>query len=177
MVRPHDGLTPVTAASRETVERAAKVLSDRGLEVEERRPAGIERGFELWFGFLGQAGVPGIVRMYDGKEELMGPLIQALKAIIQPVTTDQFLGAWMGRDALRASVVTEMMDYPIILAPVTAAPVEHDHRAADSTIERSEIATVGVQLLDEYTSWITGGGCALRRLPEACDKRHDAGSV
>jgi Asp-tRNA(Asn)/Glu-tRNA(Gln) amidotransferase A subunit family amidase len=128
MWHTHDGFSPVTAATRETVERAAKALADRGLEVEERRPAGIERGFELWFGFLGQAGVPGIVRLYEGREELMGPLMQALKAITQPVTIEQFLGAWLGRDALRASVVTEMMDYPIILAPVTAVPAfEHDH--------------------------------------------------
>ena len=135
----NDGFTPVTAATRETVERAAKALADRGLEVEERRPAGIERAFELWFAFLGQAGVPGIVKMYEGHEELMGPLMQALKAIIQPLTTEQFLGAWIGRDMLRASVVTEMMDHPIILAPVTAMPAfEHDHQGG-FTIEGQEI--------------------------------------
>jgi len=135
----NDGFTPVTAATRETVERAAKALADRGLEVEQRRPAGIERAFELWFAFLGQAGVPGIVKMYEGSEELMGPLMQALKAIIQPVTTEQFLGAWIGRDMLRASVVTEMMDYPIILAPVTAMPAfEHDHHGG-FTIEGQEV--------------------------------------
>ncbi|MEK6303611.1 MAG: amidase [Acidobacteriota bacterium] len=135
----NDGFTPVTAATRETVARAARALADRGLEVEERRPAGIERAFELWFAFLGQAGVPGIVKMYEGREELMGPLMQTLKAIIQPPTGEQFLGAWIGRDLLRASVVTEMMDYPIILAPVTAMPAfEHDHQGG-FTIEGQEI--------------------------------------
>ena len=135
----NDGFAPVTQATRETVERAARALAAGGLEVVERRPAGIERGFDLWFGFLGQAGVPGIVKMYEGREELMGPLMQALKAIIQPLSGEQFLRAWVGRDVLRASVVTEMMDCPIILAPVTAAPAfEHDHHGG-FTIEGQEI--------------------------------------
>jgi Asp-tRNA(Asn)/Glu-tRNA(Gln) amidotransferase A subunit family amidase len=135
----NDGFTPVTQATRETVERAAKALADRGLEVVERRPAGIEGAFELWYGFLGQAGVPAIVKMYEGREELMGPLMQALNAIIQPQTKEEFLGAWIGRDLLRASVVTEMMDYPVILAPVTAMPAfEHDHKGG-FTIEGQEV--------------------------------------
>ncbi|HYV06700.1 MAG TPA: amidase [Blastocatellia bacterium] len=139
MWHTNNGFAPVTAATRDTVERAAKALADRRLEVEERRPAGIERAFELWYAFLGQAGVPGIVNLYNGREELMGPLMQALKAIVQPLTADQFLGAWIGRDLLRASVVTEMMDYPIILAPVTSMPAfEHDHQGG-FTIEGQEI--------------------------------------
>jgi Asp-tRNA(Asn)/Glu-tRNA(Gln) amidotransferase A subunit family amidase len=139
MFYTHDGCTPVTAATRETVERAAKALSDRGLEVVERRPAGIERGPELWHGFLGQAGIPGIVKMYEGREELMGPLIQALSAMIQPFSLAQFLGAWFSRDGLRASVVSEMMDYPIILAPVTAIPAfEHEHQGG-FTIQGQEV--------------------------------------
>lgn len=134
-----DGFAPVTQATRQTVERAAKALADRGLELAERRPAGIERAFELWYGFLGQAGVPGIVKMYEGREELMGPLMQALKAIVQPQTNEQFLDAWTGRDVLRASVVTEMMDYPIILAPVAAIPAfEHDHKGG-FTVEGHEV--------------------------------------
>ncbi|HSF23648.1 MAG TPA: amidase [Blastocatellia bacterium] len=135
----NDGFAPVTQATRQTVERAAKALADRGLELAERRPAGIERAFELWYGFLGQAGVPGIVKMYEGREELMGPLMQALKAIVQPQTNEQFLDAWTGRDVLRASVVTEMMDYPIILAPVAAIPAfEHDHKGG-FTVEGHEV--------------------------------------
>lgn len=135
----NDAFAPVTQATRQTVERAAKALADRGLELAERRPAGIERAFELWYGFLGQAGVPGIVKMYEGREELMGPLMQALKAIVQPQTNEQFLDAWTGRDVLRASVVTEMMDYPIILAPVAAIPAfEHDHKGG-FTVEGHEV--------------------------------------
>lgn len=139
MFYTYDGCTPVTAATRETVERAAKALSDRGLEVVERRPAGIERGPELWHGFLGQAGVPGIAKMYEGREELMGPLIQKLSSMIQPFSLEQFLGAWFSRDGLRASVVSEMMNYPIILAPVTAIPAfEHEHQGG-FTIQGQEV--------------------------------------
>ena len=124
-----DGISPVTAATRETVERAARALADRGLEVIERRPAGLERSHDLWYCWLCEAGTPGILGLYEGREDLMGPLIRGLKKISRPVTMEQFLSAWMDRDRLRASVVREMMEHPILLAPVAAMPAfEHDHR-------------------------------------------------
>jgi len=124
-----DGVSPVTAATRETLERAANALADRGLEVVQRRPAGLEKAQDLWFWWLGQAGLPGIVRLYEGREELMGPLMQAMKAITQPMTLEKFLSTWFSRDGLRASVLAEMIDFPIVLAPVAAMPAfEHDHQ-------------------------------------------------
>jgi Asp-tRNA(Asn)/Glu-tRNA(Gln) amidotransferase A subunit family amidase len=126
-----DGICPVTEATKQTAKRAADALASIGYEVEERRPRGIERSHELWFLWLGVPGVGGLVEMYNGKEELMGPLMQALKRDVgaQTVTLDQYISAWFARDMLRASVVNEMMDCPIILAPVVAAPAfRHDQR-------------------------------------------------
>ncbi len=119
-----DGVSPVTAATRETIERVAGVLESLGYQVEERRPRGIEQAFDLWYAWLGQAGVPGLVRMYEGREELMGPLIQALKHLVEKesLTLDQYMSAWIKRDMLKISVVNEMMECPLILAPVTAMP-------------------------------------------------------
>ncbi|HEX8087354.1 MAG TPA: amidase family protein, partial [Blastocatellia bacterium] len=119
-----DGVSPVTEATRQTVERAARALEGLGYEVEERRPAGIEHAFDLWFVWLGFSGVWSLLKLYEGKKEMMGPLMQALGHIAESrsVTLDQYLDAWAGRDALRASVVNEMMDCPIILAPVVATP-------------------------------------------------------
>ena len=124
-----DGIAPVTEATRLAVERAARALADRGFQVVERRPPGLERAYDLWYTWLGESGIPGVVAMYEGNEALMGPLIRGLKALAQPLTMERFLAAWLGRDALRASVVNQMMEYPIILAPVAAIPAfAHDHR-------------------------------------------------
>lgn len=129
-----NGVAPVTNATKETVERAAQALAGLGYEVEERRPAGLERAFDLWFGWLGVAGTGGLLEMYKGKEELMGPLMQGLARVAESetMTLDQYISMWIGRDMLRASVVNEMMDCPIILAPVVSAPAfPHDQRDFD----------------------------------------------
>ena len=126
-----DGISPVTEATRQTVERAAHALAGIGYQVEERRPRGLEQSHDLFFLWLGAAGVRGLLKLYEGKEELMGPLMQALEHTTKDVniTLDQYLGVWNGRDKLRASVVNEMMECPIILAPVVAVPAfEHDHK-------------------------------------------------
>jgi Asp-tRNA(Asn)/Glu-tRNA(Gln) amidotransferase A subunit family amidase len=126
-----DGISPVTEATRLGVERAARALAGLGYEVEERTPRGLEQAFDLWFVWLGLAGVRGLLKLYEGREEMMGPLMRGLGRISesQDVTVEQYLHAWYRRDALRASVVNEMMDCPIILAPVVARPAfEHDHK-------------------------------------------------
>jgi Asp-tRNA(Asn)/Glu-tRNA(Gln) amidotransferase A subunit family amidase len=124
-----DGITPVTEATRQTTERAAQALAGLGYEVEERKPVGLERTFDLWFAWLGVAGVGGLLEMYKGREELMGPLMKELAHTAESttMTLDQYISAWVGRDMLRSSVVNEMMDCPIILAPVVAVPAfRHD---------------------------------------------------
>ncbi len=124
-----DGITPVTAATKSTVRHAAQALARRGLKLEERRPAGLERTFELWYTWLAEAGLPSILELYQGKEELMGPLIRALAPQVRPLGLQQYVSIWFERDLLRTSVINEMARYPVILAPVAAVPAfGHGHR-------------------------------------------------
>src|SRR5262249_15274921 len=93
-----------------------------------KRPPGIERAHEIWFSWLAEPGVAGLIESYKGREELMGPLMKAVAKNARPQTIDSFLSAWFARDALRATLLEEMEDYPIILAPVIAVPAfEHSH--------------------------------------------------
>jgi amidase len=128
-----DGVSPVTAATRDAVRRAAGALAAAGAEVVEQRPKGIERSHDLWNRFLAEPGLPGLFSLYQGREELMGPLIRAMSKMPPPVPPEQamerYLRAWASRDKLRASVVGEMMEFPILLAPVAAIPAfAHGHR-------------------------------------------------
>jgi Asp-tRNA(Asn)/Glu-tRNA(Gln) amidotransferase A subunit family amidase len=126
-----DGVAPVTPATRAAVEAAAQALRERGVEAEERRPPGIEEACDLWTAWIGRGGVGPVVSLYDGHEDLMGPLIRALRAQVQarPVSVDDFLRAWYGRDRLRASVLRWMAEFPVLLTPVAALPAfRRDHR-------------------------------------------------
>lgn len=128
-----DGVIPTTSETKSAIERAARALATRGLEVDERRPEGVARAFELWQAWLGQGGLPGLVARYEGKEELMGPLMQGLKrrTEAQNPTLADFLSAWFSRDGLRRSLLNEMATFPILLAPVTSMPAfEHGHKGA-----------------------------------------------
>lgn len=126
-----DGISPVTSDTKRAVELAAQALAERGFEVAERRPPGLERTHELWYDWLGRTGVPGIISLYEGKEDQMGPLMRGLKRLaesLQPLTLDKYISTWFERDLLKASVVKQMMEHPIILAPVAALPAfEHGH--------------------------------------------------
>jgi Asp-tRNA(Asn)/Glu-tRNA(Gln) amidotransferase A subunit family amidase len=139
-----DGVAPVTRATREAVRNAARALTDAGLEVIERRPQKLERAHELWFVWLGQGGTPGIVAMYDGKEDLMGPLVRELKrgALTNEPTLGQFLKAWFRRDGLRSSLLGEMQDHPIILAPVASVPAFRHEHEGDFDVEGQTVSYV-----------------------------------
>jgi Asp-tRNA(Asn)/Glu-tRNA(Gln) amidotransferase A subunit family amidase len=59
----------------------------------------------------------------------MGPLMKAMKKMARPLSFDEYASAWVARDLLRASVVGEMTERPIIVAPVAAIPAfPHDQR-------------------------------------------------
>lgn len=137
-----DGIAPVTAATRETLERAAAVLEDTVLEVVDHRPKGLDLSHDLWFDWLARVGSAAIVKIYEGKEEMMGPLVKALKRASErrPLTMDEFASAWFKRDRLRASVISEMMHCQVMLAPVVAVPAfRHDH-TGDFDIEGRKVA-------------------------------------
>lgn len=124
-----DGISPVTAATREAVEFAARALSEAGIHVEERRPAGLEQSHELWARFLAEPGWPSTRDLYRGHEDSMGPLLRAMSKGSHEIDLERYLQAWTARDMLRASVVAEMAQYPIILAPVASIPAfAHGHR-------------------------------------------------
>jgi len=67
--------------------------------------------------------------------------MQGLKRLSesQTVELDQYISAWVGRDLLRISVVNEMMDCPIILAPVVSMPAfrhdQHDFEIEGQMVE------------------------------------------
>ncbi|HSY31372.1 MAG TPA: amidase [Verrucomicrobiae bacterium] len=119
-----DALGSVTRETREAVDRAASLLSEQ-FQVEPLQLKGLERAIELWWFFFG----PMIARLFEpmveGREvelSLMFREYLAAARLKTELTVDQFMGACVKRDIVRANIIKQMRDVPILLSPVCAAP-------------------------------------------------------
>src|ERR1700733_11273507 len=100
-----DGLTPVTAETREAVRSAARALEEQGFRVERFRPAALEEARELWWTFFMQCGAmfnaPGVA----GREAELSAIYREFLELERegsPLTTAQhLLGAWARCDVVR----------------------------------------------------------------------------
>jgi amidase len=113
---------PETSAA---VDRAAKSLAERGFPIEPFRLNGLDRALELWWFFFG----PVIGNLFRhsiaGQENQISPMLREYLSYANsgnPITLEQFLKACAERDLLRAEIVRQMKDTPILLSPVSAGP-------------------------------------------------------
>jgi Asp-tRNA(Asn)/Glu-tRNA(Gln) amidotransferase A subunit family amidase len=114
--------TPETVAA---VERAAGLLAANKFIVEPLRVDGLEQAIELWWFFFG----PIVARLYGGmvegrEAELSGMFREylAVATLKFAPTVDEFIGACVQRDAVRAKILRQMRDVPILLSPVCFGP-------------------------------------------------------
>jgi amidase len=115
-------------ASRETqftVQRAAELLAAQGLLVEPWRLTGLDRAIDLWSFFFG----PVISYLFRpaiaGHEDQISPMLREYLAHAEPeepLTLDQFVAACADRDHVRAEILHQMRNVPILLSPVSSAP-------------------------------------------------------
>lgn len=125
-----DGVSPVTADTREAVKKAARVLADFGLVVEERRPPHVERGYDLWLKLFSRASVIQLRDVYTGHDEDAGSFVRWRLATAEDnpsPTLDEYISAWMERDRLRLELFQWLRAIPLIVTPVGATPAfAHD---------------------------------------------------
>jgi len=123
-----DGRTPVTPETRSALQRAAKLLADRGLRVAPFRPDGLEEARQLWWKFFGVAGGMILAPMLKGRPNDISPLLREffLWTAAEPAHTgDSFLASWLGRDEVRERILIQMRKHPIVLCPAAAIPAFH----------------------------------------------------
>jgi amidase len=120
-----DALGVATPETRAAVERAAKSLAARGFIVEPFRLEGLNRALELWWFFFG----PVIGNLFQdsiaGQENLISPMLREYLTCANsgnPITHEQFTKACAERDLLRAEILLQMKDMPILLSPVSTGP-------------------------------------------------------
>ncbi len=115
-----DALGAADAESDGALQRAANDLAAQGFIVEPLRLQGLERAIELWWFFFG----PAIAHLFQptisGQQEKLSPIFREyLQFAEAPLTLDALLGACAERDMLRANILQQMRDVPVLLSPVS----------------------------------------------------------
>jgi Asp-tRNA(Asn)/Glu-tRNA(Gln) amidotransferase A subunit family amidase len=141
-----DALGKATAETTAAVQRAGNLLAAHKFHVEPLRMAGLEHAIELWWFFFG----PMIAHLFGGlvagKEKQLSPMFREYLSVarseketdqthapnipsgasiaekIFPATLDEFMGACVARDDVRAKIIHQMRDTPILISPVCVAP-------------------------------------------------------
>jgi amidase len=115
-----DALGAADAETDGALQRAANDLAAQGFIVEPLRLQGLERAIELWWFFFG----PAIAHLFQpsvaGQEEKLSPIFREyLQFARAPVALDELLSSCEERDMLRATILQQMRDVPILLSPVS----------------------------------------------------------
>ena len=120
-----DALGKASAETHSTVQRAAELLAAKGFVVEPLRLSGLDRAIDLWWFFFG----PLVAHLFrpaiDGHEDQISPMLREYLSVAEleaPPTLDQVLDACARRDLVRAEILRQMQDVPIVLSPVSSAP-------------------------------------------------------
>jgi Asp-tRNA(Asn)/Glu-tRNA(Gln) amidotransferase A subunit family amidase len=157
-----DGLVPVTAETRATVEAAARALERQGFRVTRFRPQGLEAARKLWWTFFMQCGAMLYEPTIRGREEELSPTFRdflRLARTVAPLTAASLLDAWVESDVVRARLLEEMREFPVWLCPVCSIPAFRPFERS-WTVDGQTVAYLDAM---RYTQWfnLLGGPAAV----------------
>ena len=114
--------TPETLSS---IRSAAQLLSDLNFRVEPLNLERLDRALELWWFFFGPVIGHLIHETAKGREALLSPMLREFLEIAtaEPLSSvDAFMTACADRDLVRAEILRQLRDVPVLLSPVSTAP-------------------------------------------------------
>src|SRR5712691_11152753 len=124
-----DGVAPVNEETARAVERAATVLGDAGLEVDQDEPPGVSQGFGLWLELFSHSVSRQLSEFYQGREDEAGPQVAAMLAKVSEedqgfgakvAAAERLAAAVVERERLSEELLRWMKTTPLIVAPVGA---------------------------------------------------------
>ena len=128
-----DGLTPVTAETRQAVRDAAAALQKQGFKVSPFRSQSLEQARRLWWKFFVRCGAMLLDPLVRGREDDLSPTFQDFREIAHrelPLTGEELLAAWIECDQVRGNLLAEMREFPILLTPACSIPAfRHGERS------------------------------------------------
>jgi Asp-tRNA(Asn)/Glu-tRNA(Gln) amidotransferase A subunit family amidase len=116
---------PVEDLMREAVQKAARLLASSGFEVDNYRPAGLEKACETWWFFFAELPSPFTRELLSGRESdahwTGTELLQMTDPdeVISGRTVVERLGL---RDRMRGVLLRQMERFPVLLLPACAIP-------------------------------------------------------
>jgi Asp-tRNA(Asn)/Glu-tRNA(Gln) amidotransferase A subunit family amidase len=120
-----DALGKATPETEAAVRRAAKILEGEGFEVEALRIDGLDRAIDCWWFFFGPVVAGLFTETIKGHEATLSRIFQEYYSAAlprKPLSGDAILAGRTDRDNLRADILRQMRDVPILLSPVSTEP-------------------------------------------------------
>ena len=114
--------TPETLS---TVRSAAQLLCDLHFRVEPLKLEKLQEAVDLWWFFFGPVISDLFRKATQGAGELLSPMLLAYLQVTQaepPVTLESFQKACADRDLVRADILRQLRDFPILLSAVSTEP-------------------------------------------------------
>jgi len=120
-----EALGVATPETRAAVARAAKLLGERGFTVEPFQLNCLDRALDLWWFFFGPVIGDLLRHSVATHEDQISPMLRDYLAYAtsgDPITLNQFTKACAERDLLRADILRQMQNTPVLLSPVSTGP-------------------------------------------------------
>jgi Asp-tRNA(Asn)/Glu-tRNA(Gln) amidotransferase A subunit family amidase len=120
-----DALGKATPETEAAVQRAAKILEGAGFEAEALRIDGLDRAIDCWWFFFGPVVAGLFTETIKGHEATLSRIFKEYYSAAlpeKPLSGDAILAARTERDNLRAEILRQMRDVPILLSPVSTEP-------------------------------------------------------
>src|SRR5262249_38932224 len=116
-----DALGKADAETNAALNKIANALAAQSFIVEPCRVTGLDRALDLWWFFFGTA----VAHLYQpiiaGREDQLSPIFRDYLRFAEPespLTLDALLTACAQRDLLRAEILHQLCNVPILLSPV-----------------------------------------------------------
>jgi Asp-tRNA(Asn)/Glu-tRNA(Gln) amidotransferase A subunit family amidase len=128
---------PVMPQMRAAVHNAAGALQRAGLRVDQFTPHGLERAPNLWAFLFSQWPAASIRQLVEGREEELHWTLREGVSRAEP-TGQEVLEKLAARDRMRAALLRQMEDVPVLLMPVASIPAFR-HRERKWVVDGREI--------------------------------------
>ena len=153
-------------ASLETeaaVQKAAAILADQGFSVEPFQLSGLDRALDIWWFFFG----PVVAHLFgptiEGHEEQLSPILReylSYAALENPITLDALFSSCAARDNIRAEILSQLQDVPILLSPVSTSPA---FRHGEGTYRPNSPHCYRTSM--RHSQWLNLAGCPGASVP------------
>jgi amidase len=128
---------PVLPEMRAAVRKAARALRAAGLCAEEFAPQGLERAPNLWAFLFSQWPAASIRKLVEGREDELHWTLHEGLSRAEP-SGQEVLEKLAARDRMRAALLRQMEEAPVLLMPVASIPAFR-HRERKWIVDGREI--------------------------------------